>query len=95
VPYRITAAAKADLLEIGRFTQLRWGVAKRRLYVATMETAFAQIADHPNIGAACPEIRAGYKQKVVGRHIVYYRLGRDGTVEIIRVLHQSMAIEPF
>ena len=93
MPYRITVAARADLLDIGRYTQKRWGVEQWRKYLAHLQTAFSRVAEHPQLGTPCPEIRRGYLQLFVARHRVFYRLGDDGVVEIIRVLHQSMCLD--
>ena len=93
MPYRITRAAKADLLEVGRFSEQRWGATQRRQYLALLERAFRQIADYPRIGKRCDEIRKGYFQMVARRHIIFYRLGDDGQVEIIRMLHQSVSVD--
>ena len=93
--YRITRAAKADLLEVGRLREQRWGETQRRQYMALLESAFGRIANYPRIGRRCDEIRKGYFQMVARRHVIFYRLGNDGRVEIIRVLHQSMCVDHF
>lgn len=93
--WRITRAAKADLLEVGRFAEQHWGATQRRQYLTLLESAFRRITDYPRIGKRCDEIRKGYYQLVVRRHVIFCRLGDDGRVEIIRVLRQSMSVDHF
>ena len=89
--YRLSASAQADLLEIGRFTQQRWGREQRLRYLGQLEIALDRLARHPEMGAPCDSIHAGYRAYSVGRHRVFYRLGPDSTVEVIRILHQAMS----
>jgi toxin ParE1/3/4 len=89
--YRLTAAAHADLLEIGRFTQQKWGRRQRIQYLKRLEAALTRLAVHPEMGTRCDAIRAGYLAYPVGRHRIFYRLGQDGVPEVIRILHQAMS----
>jgi toxin ParE1/3/4 len=89
--YRLTAAAHADLLEIGRFTQQKWGRRQRIQYLERLEATLTRLANNPEMGKRCDSIRAGYRTYPVGRQRLFYRPGPDGTVEVIRILHQAMS----
>ena len=86
--FRISRAARQDLLRIGRFTERRWGKAKRNHYLGQLDEAFALIGKNDSIGNICDEIYPGYRKFPEGSHVIYYRV--TDMVEIIRILHERM-----
>ena len=90
--FRLTVQARADLRDIGRYTQQTWGRDQRNRYLARLDEAFHRLAREPHLGRACEEIRAGYRKYHVGRHLIFYRESVAG-VDIIRILHDRMDIE--
>ena len=86
--FRVSRAARQDLLRIGRFTERRWGKAKRNHYLGRLDEAFALISENDSIGKICDEISAGYRKFPEGSHVIYYRV--TDIVEIIRILHEGM-----
>lgn len=86
--FRVTRAARQDLLRIGRFTERRWGKAKRNHYVEQIDKAFGLISENAAVGSPCDEIYPGYLKFPEGSHVIYYRI--TDMVEIIRVLHKQM-----
>ncbi len=87
----LTRAARGDLLDIGRFTASRWGKAQRNAYLARLDDAFHQLAENPELGPDCSNIRPGIRKFPIGSHVVYYR--RTGTgVRIVRILHKRMDV---
>ena len=91
--FRISRKAVRDLVSIGRYTRKRWGEAQCAKYLGELNARFAALAEKPDSGRPCDDIRVGYRWYQHGRHVVFYRLGRDGVVEIIRVLHERMLPE--
>ena len=89
--FRVSRAARQDLLRIGRFTERTWGKAKRNHYLGQLDQAFALIGENDSIGKACDEISAGYRKFPEGSHVIYYRV--TDMVEIIRVLHERMDLD--
>jgi toxin ParE1/3/4 len=90
--FRLTAKARADLLEIGRYTQWTWGRDQRNRYLSHLDEALHLLAQEPDRGRPCDEIRQGYRKYYVGRHVIFYRqAGPD--IEIIRILHERMDID--
>jgi toxin ParE1/3/4 len=90
--FRLTQLAVTDLRSIGRYTQTTWGREQRDRYLAKLDQSFHLLAQEPQLGRACDDIRSGYRKYHVGRHLIFYRMAPDG-IEIIRVLHDSMDIE--
>jgi len=86
--FRVSRAARQDLLRIGRFTERRWGKAKRNDYLGQLDEAFALISENDSIGNTCDEISPGYRKFPEGSHVIYYRV--TDMVEIIRILHERM-----
>lgn len=91
--FSLTKQALEDLREIGRYTQRRWGREQRRHYLALLDRCFHTLAENPNQGQRCDEIRSGYRKFPSGQHIVFYCEQNTGGIEIIRVLHERMDLE--
>jgi toxin ParE1/3/4 len=94
VIFRLTKLAKQDLRSIGRYTQVTWGKEQRNLYLAKIDVVFHLLAQEPQRGKTCDDIRSGYRKYHVGRHLIFYRLSPEG-LEIVRVLHDRMDIEAY
>lgn len=90
--FYLTNAAVDDLMEIGRYTQERWGVEQRNDYLERLDAAFADLDEMPGVGLACDHYRAGYRQYLVGKHWVFYRRLNDDDIEVVRILHERMDV---
>jgi toxin ParE1/3/4 len=88
----LAVKAKADLKEIGRYTQTQWGREQRFKYIGQLYACFEELAEKPTKGKDYSYVREGYFGQAVGSHLVFYRQTRT-RIEIIRILHQSMDIE--
>ncbi|MGB9081311.1 MAG: type II toxin-antitoxin system RelE/ParE family toxin [Desulfuromonadaceae bacterium] len=91
--FTLTNLAKADLKEIAKFTQNRWGREQRDLYLQMLDVSFQQLAANPLKGKDCSDIRIGYRKLNAGSHVIFYRQTLTDTIEIVRVLHGHMDIE--
>lgn len=91
--FTLTKMAKADLKEIAKFTQNRWGREQRDLYLQMLDVSFHQLAANPLKGNDCSDIRVGYRKLIAGSHVIFYRQTLTDTIEIVRVLHGHMDIE--
>jgi len=92
--FRITERAKQDLHSIGRYTQVTWGREQRNRYLKNLDASFHLLAEEPQRGKACDDIRPGYRKYHVGRHLIFYRHSTEG-LEIIRILHDRMDVEAY
>jgi toxin ParE1/3/4 len=85
----LSGKAKADVKEIGRYTQQRWGVEQRNRYLGELDACFQKIGANPTLGNSAEAIRAGYRRIREGSHVVFFRKAGN-EVEIVRVLHERM-----
>lgn len=92
--FHLTVAAKTDLRDIALFTQHRWGIEQRNIYLKQFDDLFWRLAESPDIGKACDEIRAGYRKFPQGSHVIFYQQIGSQQIRIIRILHKSMDVSP-
>lgn len=91
--YRITHLAQSDIQSIWDYTIEEWSLGQAEKYIDGLFDCFDAIANSITQGKAVDYIRQGYRKAIYGRHIVFFRVGEDQIIEIIRVLHSSMDIE--
>ena len=89
----LTHNAKTDLRAIALFTQDRWGVEQRNLYIKQLDETFHSLGNLPALGNCCDEIMPGYRKFPLGSHVIYYKSGVSSVIEIIRILHKRMDVE--
>ncbi len=89
--FRLSKLAKQDLRAIGRYTQKTWGREQRNLYLAQLDACFQELAQEPQRGRTCNEIRLGYRKYHIGRHLIFYLEASEG-IQIIRILHDRMDV---
>ena len=106
--YRVAATARADMTDVLRNSKAKFGPAARRRYLALIRAAFESIAAQPKrVGSysrdeLAPGLRSFHLRHARGqsrhdrvnrpRHIVFYRTGADGRIEIVRLLHEAMEL---
>ena len=81
--------ARQDLEDIWNYTYDNWGEAQADSYIYDTGVAFQTLADKPERGRSCDDIREGYRMHYIGKHIIFYRATKKG-IEIVRILHQRM-----
>ncbi|MEA3348839.1 MAG: type II toxin-antitoxin system RelE/ParE family toxin [Pseudomonadota bacterium] len=52
--YRLTPAAKSDLLDIWNYTTATWGEKRAKNYLLNIEAKFEQLAKNPKLGRQRP-----------------------------------------
>lgn len=87
--FRLSPAAVQDLSEIWNYTERLWEVMQAEAYVGEIREAVGRIAERPDRGRPCDEIRSGYRRYVVDSHMILFRQSGIG-VDVIRILHQRM-----
>jgi len=87
--YRVTRLADEDLVSIARYTRRQWGDTQCRTYIEEFFLLFDRIAISPMSSQGADYIRPGLRKQIHPKrmHTVYFRMGDDGIVEILRVLH--------
>jgi toxin ParE1/3/4 len=89
---RFSRRAEADLLKIGAYTLRTWGPDQTISYLDALEACCQRLADNPELGRACAEVRPGLQRFEQGRHVVFYRREASGIL-VSRILHQRMQPE--
>jgi toxin ParE1/3/4 len=87
----IRPAARADLQEIGHYTDERWGRVQTRRYLAAISDALDRIGKRPQIGSDQSPVVAGLRKLRSGSHSIYYRHDQDRII-VVRILHGRMDI---
>lgn len=92
--FTLTRMAKADLRGIAIYTEDQWGIEQRNRYIKQFDDTFQLLAASPALGRTCDEILPGYRKFHQGSHLIFYRGGERSVIEIVRILHKSMDVEP-
>ena len=82
--YRVSNAAKADIYEIGAYTQKRWGSDKRRQYLADMQDKFNLLAENPMVTRQDDSFTPPVRLCPHAQHLIVY-ITEDTGIFIIRV----------
>jgi toxin ParE1/3/4 len=82
--------AVRDIEDVWTCTAERWGAAQAERYVRSIRDACAALASGEHTGTDASAVLPGYRKTRAGRHIVFFRLRPDGSVEIVRILHERM-----
>jgi len=87
--YRISNAAKEDLIKIHQYGVNQFGVKQADKYFNSFFKYFDIIAQRPLSFEAVEFIRPGYRRCVCGSDSIYFRVS-DGVVEIMTIIgHQD------
>lgn len=91
--YAFTPRARADLSEIWNYTARRWDPGQADRYIRQIEAVCADLAAGRKQGRSAASVRPGYFRCAAGSHVLFYKTGDAGTLEIVRILHQRMDVE--
>jgi toxin ParE1/3/4 len=85
--------AASDIKDIALHTMATWGKDQASRYIDELETLVADtIANNPELGRPCDEIRPGLRRMECGSHVIIYRLTK-ATIVVSRILHKRMLPE--
>ena len=95
---RLGAAAEVDFANILKWTNENFGARQSRVYRDSLVQAIGELADGPDVAGskARDEIMRGLRTLHVARrdrrasHFLMYRAAPNGTIEIVRILHDRM-----
>ncbi len=91
--FKLTNKAVKDLSDIWNYTFYAWSESQADKYYKLILNACASIAKKPQQGKMYEEIYQDLKGKKASKHIIFYRIMEDGTIEITRILHESMDLK--
>lgn len=87
--YCRSPAAQRDLSSIWDFMDERWSKHQAEIDVTEIRRAFERIAESPDLGRWCDEIREGYRRYAIGSHVIFF-IEKTAGVDVIRMLHERM-----
>ncbi len=91
--FLFTEAAIQDLTSIWEYTTSEWSNDQAEKYYQIILSGCNKIAQKPLLGKEYFEIPAGLYGQHISRHIIFYLLVDNSTVQIVRILHDSMDIK--
>jgi toxin ParE1/3/4 len=89
--YRLSKEARDDLKEIKNYTRMTWGDKQTQEYLSEIKNGLETLLMSPELGKSRNEIFEGVRSLGIGRHIVFYRLGKTD-IEVARILHNRMDV---
>ena len=92
LPFVISKKAITDLEQIWLYTVEKWSVEQADRYYNLIIDEINYICRNINAGKSMEHVRKGYRASKVKSHLIFYRV-INGTIEVIRVLHEHMDIE--
>ncbi|WP_226063154.1 type II toxin-antitoxin system RelE/ParE family toxin [Kaistella polysaccharea] len=91
--FEISEKANEDLENIWLYTYENWSQEQADRYYNLILNEIEYITENFESGKSFEHIRKGYRSAKVKSHLVFYRISKRDTIEIIRILHQRMDIE--
>jgi len=85
----ISARAAQEIKEIYQNTVLKHGKPQALTYTDGLQSTLQLLADMPDMGRKCDEIREGYQRHEYARHIIFYKK-RSHDILIVRILYDAM-----
>lgn len=89
-PYILTVGAAADVQEIARYTQKKWGAAKREAYIQQIETAASELATGRGVFRERGDLYPGVRVRRVGHHYIFCLPQVNAPALILAILHERM-----
>jgi toxin ParE1/3/4 len=91
--FTVSARAKAKLVEIYEFTEIRFGQYQADAYQAGFERTFGLLADFPRMGTEADNLKVGFRRFRFQSHFVFYTIENDGVV-VRNIIHVGQNIRP-
>lgn len=91
--FKLTNKAVKDLSDIWNYTIDAWSESQADKYYQLILNACATIAKKPQQGKVYEEIYSDLNGKKVSKHIIFYRILEDKSIEITRILHERMDLK--
>lgn len=77
------------MFNIGLYSFRTWGEAQTDRYIRKLEDCCRVLANNPELGRPCNEVRPRLHRMEQGKHVVFYR-EEPGGILVSRILHQRM-----
>ena len=86
----LSPKAKADLSEIWDYTFTGWGVEKAEKYVRDLWGTLQGLTNDLGKSVDIGDVREGYRKVRSGSHVIFFKIPKNGVVDIVRILHKKM-----
>ncbi len=90
---RFTKKAVNDLTDIWNYTVETWSESQADHYYNLILNACKALANQPKFSKAYEEIYPELKGEKISKHIIFYRIMADQSIEIERILHERMDLK--
>jgi len=88
----VSPEAKDDIVSIFAEGIVQFGIERADSYLEDLQSAIhVELAQHPMLGLARPELGPGIRSLYRGSHHIYYLI-ESGELRIVRILHQRMNV---
>ncbi len=91
--FHFTNNAIKDLSDIWNYTFDTWSESQADKYYKLILNGCAGIAKKPQQCKVYEEIYPGLNGKKISKHIIFYRILEDNSIEITRILHERMDLK--
>jgi toxin ParE1/3/4 len=91
--FKLTNNAVKDLSDIWYYTVEAWSESQADKYYKLLLNACSLIAKKPQIGKVYEEIYPELKGKRTSKHIIFYRVMDDQSIEIARIIQERMDLK--
>ncbi|MBR4802870.1 MAG: type II toxin-antitoxin system RelE/ParE family toxin [Bacteroidales bacterium] len=87
----LSEKALKDLHDIWNYTVDVWSEIQADKYVEKLKESIDDIAKNPRTaGQSYGFVRRGYRGFHSGKHIIFFKILRNGNARIVRILHERM-----
>jgi len=86
---KITDSAKLDLVEIGQYTEYRWGEIQRDKYLGDIDSCLYSLVGEPELGRDRSDLRSECYSYSAGKHVIFYTYDSEA-LYVLAVLHERM-----
>ncbi|MFT5581498.1 MAG: toxin ParE1/3/4 [Psychromonas sp.] len=91
--YRISSEAIQDLRNIWKYTNKKWSKEQADRYFKLVMSEIEFVTTNFHTGKSAEHIREGYRSTIAKSHLIFYKMGKDCRIDIIRILHQKVDVE--
>ena len=84
--YNLSNLAKEDLIRIHHYRIDKFGLKQADKYFNSFFARFDNIAKNPFLFESVDFIKTGYRQCVCGSDSIYFKMNKEGMVEIMTII---------
>lgn len=90
LPIKLSPRARADFIDILRFTGETWGRDQLVVYRDKINEAIMALSQNPQLGHCRDDLPSTHLVYPVGSHLIVYRPGGE-SLGVVRILHKRMS----